>query len=154
MKTFIQRSKVTVGWIVFFIVAGAWVLWQWIKAYWYVDFGEMDFGPKPVPSPKYKKFDDPDRFSVDYYKRLHEAKRIEKEERVAKELDCWELLIENRNHYKQAPHVLLKTSSLELASYVMNNLVEAYKDYGYNTFTLYIKSVKGGIIVKEQGNAS
>lgn len=141
-------------WTVFFILAGGWVVWQWIKAYWYVDF-DMDFDtkPRPRPSPKYKKLDS-DIYSVDYFQRLNAIKEVKKEKQVAKELECWELLIENRNHYQQAPHLILKTSSYELASYVMNNLVEAYKNYGYSTFTLYIKSSKGGIIIKEAGNAS
>jgi hypothetical protein len=155
MKNIIQNIKVNLMWTMFFIVAGTWVVWQWIKAYW-DDAIQLDFDdkPRPAPGPKYKKLD-PDKYSTDYFQRLNEVKEAKKlKEKQMKEQECWELFLENRNHYTQAAHLILRTSSFELASYIMNNLVEAYKDYGYSTFTLYIKSGKGGIIVKGGTHAS
>jgi len=151
MRPIIQNIKVNMMLTLFFIVAGGWVIWQWVKAYWYVDFNtEFDTTPRPKPSPQYKK-PTSDIYDVDYFKRLAMIKEAKKlKEKQMKELECWELLLENKNHLEIGPRLILKTSSYDLASYVMDNMYEAYKDFGYskNTFTLYIRSHKGGIITR------
>jgi hypothetical protein len=60
----------------------------------------------------------------------------------------WELLLETKNHV-QAPHVIIKTTSFDLASYIMSQMQEAFADMGYKTFTMYIRSANGGIITKD-----
>lgn len=135
------------AWFVFFALVAAWVIYNWIENTFFVDISSLDFGPKPKPSPKYRKLD-PDKYNVDYFKRLQKEQIVDKVETGG-----WELLLTNSNHFKNVPHCIIRTSSLELATYLLNTLSEAFKDNGYKSFSLYIKSTNGGVIVKEKSDA-
>jgi hypothetical protein len=144
----IQRIKDMIGWGIFFAAIAAWLIYNRISEYFFIDIGD-DFSMynRANPKPKWKKID-PDKYNVDYFKRLQKEKVVDKVETGG-----WELLLSNSNHYKNVPHCIIKTSSLELATYLLNTLSEAFKDNGYKSFSLYIKSTNGGVIVKEKSDA-
>jgi hypothetical protein len=74
--------------------------------------------------------------------------RFEKEPMMTK-LPTFELLLQNTNHKNEAPQVLLRTSSLDLAAYLQANLQEAFLNMGYKSFSLYLKS-EGATIIKRR----
>lgn len=61
----------------------------------------------------------------------------------------WQLLLENSNHYKMQPTILLTSSSYELVDYMMDSLNRAFKDMGYKSFQLTLKCVESGTIVRD-----
>ncbi len=134
-----------ITWIIFFMLLAAWATYNWIENTFFVEIGDLNFGPKPMPSPRYKE---PDKYSIEYFQRLQKERVMDKDE------SSWELLLSNSNHYSNMPHCIIKTSSLELATYLLNTLSEAFKDNGYKSFSLYIKSTSGGVIVKEKSSGA
>lgn len=139
--TTITRIKEVFMWTFFILCLAAFVAWQWIKYYWFTDI-EIDFEPRKRV---YKKLNS-DRFE------LPKPPPKEKVVSEAKVFEGWELSMSNNNH--PFPEVILKTSSLELANYVANNLSEAMKNFGYKSFVIMVKSTKGGIIVTEKKHVS
>lgn len=138
MKLIIQSIKDKIMWWVILIVCGA--VYLFYKKFFYVDMSALDLNFE-----KSKTYDyGPEQYDVEWFKRKALEKKMEKEDKGG-----WELLLENGNHFNVAPHVILKTSSQELATYLMNTLQEAFKDMGYKSFYIYIKSTKGGIILKD-----
>lgn len=68
---------------------------------------------------------------------------------MEKKAPKWELLLMNSNHMNVPPYTLLKTSSFELASYLMNNMQHIFRDMGYKSFEIHLKSDNGGVIIRK-----
>jgi hypothetical protein len=126
----------TIVWIVFiFIVTLGLAIWR--VRQWFDEVSNIDWGPKP----------DPDRF---------EARRIpRRKERKVEHMDKpgFELILMNRNHPEVMPNCIIQTTSLELATYLMNTLDEAFRQNDYKCWTMMIKSLQGGIILGEKNYA-
>lgn len=90
---------------------------------------------------------DVDDMGLDKPIRIKEHKMLQKDNQI------WELTLQNSNHVNVAPHTLIKTSSIELATALLDSIQQALKDNGYKSFTLSLKS-RGGVIITKRDIAN